>query len=142
MLGPIATGTPLVATITVDPARVQSGLDFRGSVRVTNDGSKPFDFESGWPVSATVFRRGTDEVVGGYSGGIGGVGFGDVLQPGESVELDALGGTASCDPALGYALPPGTYDVRAQVDQYTMHENAPTETRYLVSDSAALTIAP
>jgi hypothetical protein len=53
-----------------------------------------------------------------------------------------VGGTASCDPALGYALPPGDYEVRVPVVQLTMHDNAPTEVSYVLSEPVPLTITP
>jgi hypothetical protein len=65
-----------------------------------------------------------------------------VLGPLESIDIDVLGGTASCDPALGYALRPGQYEVRAVIDAYTMHDNAPTDIGYILSDPAPLTIVP
>jgi len=44
------------------------------------------------------------------------VDLGSLLDPGEAVDLEASGGTASCDLALGYVLPAGTYEARALVD--------------------------
>ena len=38
------------------------------------------------------------------------------LTPAESILLPGFGGTASCDLALGYTLPPGAYEARALVD--------------------------
>jgi hypothetical protein len=35
------------------------------------------------------------------------------LAPGEQISVNVVVGTASCDISRGYALPPGTYDVRA-----------------------------
>lgn len=38
------------------------------------------------------------------------------LLPGQTQDVKAFGGTASCDPALGYVLPAGTYQARALID--------------------------
>ena len=46
---------------------------------------------------------------------IGGVGIDVDLAPGASAELPVVSGTASCDPALGYLLPPGDYQVVIEV---------------------------
>ncbi|HEX5590799.1 MAG TPA: hypothetical protein VFX65_10965, partial [Candidatus Limnocylindrales bacterium] len=139
---PILAATPFSVTATIDPSTVRSGRDFGGSVTVTNTGSAPATLDSGQPATAIVFRAGSNRAVGVYTGAIAGTGYGGTLAPGESLVFDVLGGTASCDPALGYALPPGSYDVRVIVDAYTMHETAPTEFAYLLSEPVPLTIVP
>jgi hypothetical protein len=140
--GPIVTDTPFAVSATLDAATVRSGHDFGGTVTVTNTSASAAVLDTGQPATAIVFRAGSNRPVGFYDGGIAGTGFGGNLGPSESLSFDLLGGTASCDPALGYALPPGRYDVRVPVDQYTMHENAPTEISYLLSDPVPLTIVP
>ncbi|MBA3875679.1 MAG: hypothetical protein C0498_01865 [Anaerolinea sp.] len=139
---PIISETPLVAEAALDVAAVRPGADFRGTVTVTNTGPEIVEFASGDPMTAVVFRAGSNRPVGGFTGAIGGVGTGGTLAPGDSLDIGVLGGTASCDPALGYALPPGRYDVRVPVDQYTMRDNAPTEISYLLSEPVPLTIVP
>jgi hypothetical protein len=134
--------TPLRGTLALVTSIVSSGADFKTKVRVTNRGARDFDFQSGSPATALVFAPGGGEAIGTFTGGIGGVGAGQVLGPLETIDIDVVGGTASCDPALGYALPPGQYDVRAVVDVLTMHDNAPTDIGYILSDPAPLTIVP
>ena len=140
--GTLRLDAPLRGTLTLQPLSVSSGADFDATVRVVNIGVNAFDFQSGSPVTALVFAPGASEAIGTYTGGIAGVGLGQVLAPRDSVDIDVLGGTASCDPALGYALPPGQYEVRAVIDVLTMHDNAPTEIEYILSDPAPLTIVP
>jgi hypothetical protein len=140
--GTLALDSPLRGTLVLEPISVSSGADFDAKVRVVNVGVGDFAFESGSPATALVFAPGGSEPVGTFTGGIGGVGLSRVLGPRDSVDIDVLGGTASCDPALGYALPPGQYEVRAIVDVLTMHDNAPTEIEYILSDPAPLTIGP
>ena len=132
--------TPLRGTLVLDRGIVPSGADFDATVRVTNGGTEDFDFQSGSPLTALVFAVGGRDPIGTFTGGIAGVGVGQVLKPMESIDVDVVGGTASCDPALGYALPPGLYEVRALIDVYTMHDNAPTDFGYILSDPAFLTI--
>ncbi len=141
LAGPILTDTPYRVTLSV-PATVTSGEDFRGTARVTNVSDAQVILDTGQPLTAILFRAGSNRPVGFFDGAVGGTGFGGPLGPGEHLDIDVLGATPSCDPALGYALPPASYDVRALVDQYAMHDNAPTEISYLLSEPAALTIVP
>lgn len=142
MMGSLRRDTPLRGTLALASDTVMSGADFEATVRVANLGIGAFDFESGSPATALVYAPGGFDAIGGYTGGIAGVGLGRVLEPLESIDIDVLGGTASCDPALGYALPPGTYEVRAVVDVLTMHDNAPTDVAYILSEPVLLTIVP
>ncbi len=142
ILKDIVTDTPLRVSARLDTARVVTGEDFRGTVTITNAGADVVEFESGDPMTAVVYRRGSNQVVGAYEGGIGGVGAGGTLQPGETLDIGVLGGTASCDPTLGYALPPGSYDVRVRVDQYAHPEATGVVITYLLSDPVPLEITP
>ncbi len=142
ILNDIVTDTPLRATARLETARVVSGADFGGTVTVTNGGLEAVEFESGDPMTAIIYRRGTDQVVGAYDGGIGGVGAGGTLQPGGTLDIGVLGGTASCDPTLGYALPPGLYDVRVPVDQYAHPDATGVVITSFLSDHVALEITP
>lgn len=131
----------LVATLSLEETTVASGGDFSGTATVTNTGTAELAFASGEPLVAIVFRPGTNDPVGLYVGGIDGVGTGADLPPGESISIRVIGGTASCDPTLGYALPAGDYDVRVYVpwDTYPS-DNAPVVTTYLLTDPVTLTI--
>jgi hypothetical protein len=140
LVTPSNANLPLEATVALDSPQVRSGDDFRGLVTIRNIGAGAFDFQSGPTQIAQVFRPGSEVPSGLFTGGLDSIGFGQVLGPGESLTLKVLGGTASCDPALGYALPPGPYEVRVQILQLTMHDSAPTETSYLLSDPVPLTI--
>ena len=64
-------------------------------------------------------------------------------RPATSLDLDVLGGDRQlrAGPRL-LRCPPGAYDVRVPVDQYTMHDDAPTEVSYLLSEPVPLTIVP
>jgi hypothetical protein len=127
---------PLAGALTL-AGPVASGDFYRGSVRLTNAGPAPFELSTSSGFSAYVFRPGKTTPIGASEGGSAGTGFGERLQPGETVQLDAGGGTASCDLALGYALPPGVYEARALID-YSDPQMA--EVRYFWSDAARLEI--
>ena len=142
ILKDIVTDTPLRVSARLETARVVTGQDFRGTVTVTNTGADVVEFESGDPMTAVVYRRGSNQVVGAYEGGIGGVGAGGTLQPGGTLDIGVLGGTASCDPSIGYALPPGLYDVRVPVDQYARPEPEGVVISYLLSDRVPLEVTP
>lgn len=131
----------LVARATLDTTGVRSGGDFGGTVTVTNVGEAPFDLQSGIAV-ALVSEPGSDRPIGYYTGAIADVGLGGLLQPGDTFDIQVIGGTASCNTALGYALPPGAYEVRVPVVLLAMHDNAPTEVSYLLSAPVPLTVFP
>ena len=140
--GPLVLDSPFSVTATLRSATVRSGHDFGGTVTVTNTSAAAALLDTGQPATAILLRAGSDRPVGYYEGGVAGTGFGGNVAPGESLSFDLLGGTASCDPALGYALRSGSYEVRVPIDQYTMHDNAPTEVSYLLSEPVPLTIVP
>jgi hypothetical protein len=141
-LGPVVTETPFTATLRLASSTVRSGEDFKATASVTNGGTSPVEFESGDPMTAFIYRAGTDEIVGTYDGGIDGVGLGGTLAPGESIDVGVLGGTASCLAELGYALPPGTYDVRAAIDQYEHPPDGDVIISYLLTAPVPLTVTP
>lgn len=140
--GSLKTDAALRASLVLESDVISSGADFRATVTVVNSGADEVDFESGSPLTALVYRPGGSEAIGTFSGAIGGVGIGKTLGPRDTIDIDVVGGTASCDPALGYALPPGSYEVRAVVEVLTMHDNGPTDVDYILSDPAPLTIVP
>ena len=60
-----------------------------------------------------------------------------MLTPGEGIELGAGGGTASCDLAVGYVIPAGSYVGRAVVD---CQEPVTFENRSFWSDAAPILV--
>jgi hypothetical protein len=108
---------------------------------MTNESDETVVFDSGDPSSAVVVLPGTETVVGTYDGAIAGVGIGGELAPGALRDLTIVGGTASCDPELGYALPPGDYEVVVLFDQYA-YPNGEFQLSYLASDPVQLTVVP
>lgn len=128
------------ATVHLSSDMVSAGADFSGSVTLVNEGHAAVHVETGSPLSAVVFGADGVHPVSTYIGGIAGVGLTLDMPPGASRDIEILGGTASCDPAIGYALAPGTYIVRVPVEVYTMHANTSPDISYLWSEPASLTV--
>ena len=105
------------------------GLDL--TTVLTNIGDQPIRFDSG---IATGTLLDLDGNVVGSSGGIGvaAIGIGIDLAPGASTELQLAAGTSSCDPALGYVLAPGDYQIVISV---------PKDLDELVSAPVPITLA-
>ena len=89
---------------------VRSGAVVTGNVEITNRGTAPFFMDTGQPLQAVIVRRGTHRIVGAYTGGIAGTGYGIRLTKGQQENMPTLVGTARCDGGLGSALPPGRYE--------------------------------
>lgn len=140
-VGPEIEGSPLAARARLDSASVRSGENFSGSVEVTNTGVDTVTFESGEPMTALVYRAGDLTPVGAYTGGIAGVGLAGFLGPDESLDIDFVGGTASCDRTLGYAVPPGEYEVRVPVRIHG-YLGGELQTQVLMSEAVSLTVTP
>jgi hypothetical protein len=107
---------PPLATIVAVEKAVVAGTFYAGTVRITNTGLLPFQLDTSSNFSLFLFRPGDSDPTGLSEGGSMGTGFARSLDGGESVEFPASGGTASCDLALGYVLPAGTYAVRALIE--------------------------
>ena len=102
-------------SLHLDRTSVASGSDFLGAVLISELGPGRFSMGIGQPVEAVVVRRGTEKVVGVYSGVIGGTGYSVNLVRGESKSVPVIGGTARCDGGIGSALPAGTYGVIVEI---------------------------
>ena len=132
-------GEGLVATLQLAANEVTAGTDFGGTVTVTNGGEDVVEFESGTPLIAFVFLPGGAEVVGVLTGNVAGLAVQADLEPGESTDVEVIGGTASCDPDLGYALQPGEYEVRVALEHYE-RPNGQFEISGIVSEAVRLVV--
>lgn len=100
---------------------VRSGGNVGGTVSVdyhpagTAHAAPPFVMDTGQPIEAVVVRPGTHDVVGVYSGGIAGTGYGLHLSPAQRSGVPVFVGTARRDGGLGSALPAGRYQAVAVV---------------------------
>lgn len=122
------------------PLRVHSGGDFLTKVSWKNIGRKVIAYESGDPITGLVTRVGSSHVVARYTGAIAGVGHGMALRPGRTDTVYGLVSTASCDIALGYALPPGKYSVRFVFGGFDYSANGGIKVDRFVSNPIPLTI--
>lgn len=118
MLRPSITEAPpgLVATIEMIGRTVARGENFDAMVRIASRRSVPFDLETSSNFEIYLFRPNDPFPIGAPDGGRVGTGWGVTLPPGGSEQLEAFGGTSSCDIAVGYVVPTGIYQARALVD--------------------------
>jgi len=139
-----AVGLPLRAAVKrLTRTEIRSGADFEGDVTVLNFGTTAFDFESGRPLTALLFAPDRTTPIGAYVGNVAGTGAGALIEPGGTYDLDFLGGTASCDPAVGYAVPPGDAFVVVPVDVYKRTDpNGPAQFLKLFSEPMPIRIVP
>jgi hypothetical protein len=107
---------PLRAVIDLPTPRIRHSVGFPAKVTLTNKGSKTLTITTGQPLSIYLFKSDGTTLVGASPGAVAGTGLEIKLAPGASHEIDAAGGTASCDLRLGYELPDGPYVARAAVE--------------------------
>jgi hypothetical protein len=132
----VAAHAPLVATVLIDEVIV-GGNHYQGTVRLTNDSPKPFELETSSNFSLYLFRSGEADPIGLSEGGSVGTGRVATLGPGESIEIEAAGGTASCDLDLGYVVPAGSYEVRALID---FKQDLAEPSLFFWSDATAISV--
>lgn len=106
----------LRAVIDLPSARIGHTVDFPAKVTLTNHGSTTLTLSTGQPLSIYLFEPDGTTLVGASPGAVAGTDLDLTLVPGASHEIDAGGGTASCDLRLGYELPDGPYVARAAVE--------------------------
>jgi hypothetical protein len=106
---------PLRAVIELPSPRIGHTVALSAKVKLTNSGSTTFKVDTGQPLSIYLFAA-NGTLVGASPGAVAGTGLGLKLLPGASQEIEAAGGTASCDLHLGYELPDGPYVARAAVE--------------------------
>ena len=111
VVDPERLGVRLLAPVTV-----HSGHTERGAIVVTNKSEDVLAIRTNGTLVALVVDPVTHEVVGGFSGSIPLPLVTFRAARGEEVEIPLLVGTASFVPALGYSVPPGQWDMVADLD--------------------------
>lgn len=114
---PVEASLPGLEIAIVSPAEplTAGGVEpLQLAVMLTNVGRTPIRFGSG-TATGTILDSDGRVVAGPGTVAIGDVGIGVDLAPGESTELPMVASTASCDPRLGYELPPGDYQIVGHV---------------------------
>jgi hypothetical protein len=84
-------------------------------IQVTNLGDVPIDFVTG--IASGIVLDSNGAVVGMPTVVVPDGGIGVELAPGASTVVPGVFDSASCDPHLGYTLPPGQYDLVALVQR-------------------------
>ena len=104
----------LVATLA-GALEVPSGQDARAEIRVENRSEQTLEIKTNGQLTAMVVDLRTGEIVGTFAGAqrLPLIVFKAV--PGGSVAIPILVGTASLDPRLGYAVPPGRWGLDAEL---------------------------
>lgn len=114
-------------SVHLDATKISSGSNFAGHLTITNRSAAPFRMDTGQPLLVETVRRGSKQIVAGYTDAVAGTGYSSAIADGQSYQVDILGGTSRCD-GSGTSLRPGKYQVIAQVMDET---GAPP--RYLTS---------
>jgi hypothetical protein len=109
----------LLASLDVsfdEPVVVRSGYSVNSSVRIHNHRDHQIVLRTNGVLTATILDPDSGEMVGTFSGmqHMPGVPFN--VHPQSSTVVPLLIGTASIDPQLGYAVPPGEWALDAVLD--------------------------
>lgn len=97
------------------PLSVRSGHTARAELTLTNRGESQLTVSSNGALTAVVLDPADGRVVGGFSGAQTMRLVTAFVPAGGTTTVPLLIGTASVDPALGYAVPPGDWAVRAPI---------------------------
>ncbi|MFF5985704.1 hypothetical protein [Prauserella flavalba] len=97
------------------PLSIRSGHTGRHGLRVTNRAGASVTVRTNGKLTAVVVDPGTDRAVGGFAGAQRQPLVRFPIRGGATRVIPLLVGTASFDPALGYAIPPGEWALRAVV---------------------------
>jgi hypothetical protein len=103
--------SPLSAQLVLGANSLERGGQARGVVHVRNTSAQSVELRNVQPMDAVLLQPGSQKVVGALAARVDGADSGGKLEPGETLSLPVMAGTASCDPALGYTVPPGSYEV-------------------------------
>ena len=120
--------------------RVHSGGDISTIVSWKNVGKTVVSYEGGDPISGVVTAVGGRRILARSTGISAGVGHTVSVRHGRTDQVRGQLSTASCDPSLGYALPPGKYSVRFVFDSFQRLAGGGSSHAQLVSNPIPLTI--
>lgn len=117
----------------IGPISASASAPLQLTIDLTNVGETPISFLSG-AATGTILDSSGAVVADGAGAMTLSVGIGVDLLPGASTELPLTVSLASCDTALGYTLPPGEYQLLANV------QHSDGEVTMLRSNPAPITI--
>jgi hypothetical protein len=110
-----AANDGLSAELVLGPTTLSPGGQARGTVHIRNTGKQTVDLQQPQPLDVVLVRPGTDQVVGASASTPQAADYGGPIEPGGTMSLPVTADAASCDPALGYVVPPGDYQAMAVV---------------------------
>ena len=129
----------LEVSVEVDQAVLEAGDDGHGRLVLRNNGTERIGpLDCGQPLVGCLLDA-SHEAVGGFCGWIAGTGLTVDLTPGRSASIKVIFGTASTREELGYALPPGRYSLKVQM-QFRHGPGEPTHA--LTAPLTQITIVP
>lgn len=100
-----------VDVVAPSPLEVRVGEDVRAEVQVTNHRRVPVTISTNGAVLGRVLDRKTGDVVGGFSGAVTVPLVVFTVEPGATISVPLVTGTASYRGGLGYAVPPGAWSI-------------------------------
>jgi hypothetical protein len=107
--------TGFSSTLRLKTDRVHAGSDLEGIVSFHDTSAESLRLDTNSPVTVVLTPPKSRQVVGVFAGGVAGTGWTPLLDPGQSMAVSIVGGTARCDGKSGSALPPGRYDAVGEV---------------------------
>lgn len=100
-----------VEVVAPSPLAVRAGEDVRAELQVTNHRPVPVTIATNGAVLGRVLDRTTGEVVGGFNGAVTVPLVVFTVEPGATISVPLVTGTASYRGVLGYAVPPGAWSI-------------------------------
>lgn len=115
--GPATPACPhWIAAAPAERVAVPSGHDLRTSLVLHNGGTETVRIRTNGMVTATIVDPTTHRNIGGFAGAQTMALVTFALAPGGETRLPLLVGSASLDPHLGYAVPPGEWAYTVELD--------------------------
>lgn len=119
---------PTRARVALDgPLAVSCGHDGHHRLNVTNLSDAPMVAWTNGSITAHVIDPSTGSVVGISTMAQVALGVAYRAEPGDSVAIPMIVGTASVNPELGYAVPAGTWDLRPTISLVSDEPGPPSE---------------
>ncbi len=110
---PRPTINPAEIHVELDgPLNVSSGHAAKHGLNVTNNGDGELVVNTNGHLTAHIIDPTSGQIVGSYTGGQHAILIRFPIPPDNTVRIPLLVGTASFDPKLGYAIPPGSWALR------------------------------
>jgi len=119
---------------------VAPGDDVRGQIWLTNMGAYPVKIDTDSLVAGGIRRAGADQLIGWFSGALGGVGVSFRLAPEERGAIALVVGTASCEPTPRFVPSPGLYEVVARIPARVSSSGDGSQDGDLLAQGATLTV--